>query len=160
MAGSMPDERWTWDPRLHTRVKRLFNQSGSNLDWSDQLEAAPANVIVGKVLCVCAAAAIAREALGVRGGNDAEALGLLDRWIDDPTDDRFERLRALVFGEDGDALESTTWWALRTAMSTVGYYEAGWALEATCQEAEVAGIGLDRLREVAASGVLSRRHPQ
>src|SRR4051794_11345794 len=98
---SMPDELWMWDVRAHPKVARVFATPAAGPGWCDSLEAAPTCPTVGKVLCACVAAAIAREVLAACpvGKDAAGALELLARWIDDPTDERFRGICALLFGE-------------------------------------------------------------
>jgi hypothetical protein len=118
----------------HPSVVRAF----SDPDWCNLLENAAADAVTGKVLSVCAAYGIASEVVRVR--NDpagSEALVLLAEWIDDPTDERFDRICRSIFGEG--ELDEVVWWSLRTATSSIGNYEAGWALEATSKVAEKAG---------------------
>src|SRR3712207_1975500 len=131
----MPDERWTWDGEAHTRVAHVLSQPSTGLGWCGQLETAAADAVVGKVLCVCAAAAVARAVLAScpdTSPQAAIALELLVQWIDEPTDERFERICSIIFAEgeppDLDP-HGVVWWVLRTATSSVGNYEAGWALE-------------------------------
>src|SRR4051812_21599530 len=107
--------------------------SAADLAWCGRLETAATDATVGKVLCLCAAAAVAREVLATRPGatqQAADALELLGHWIDDPTEERFERICSLIFG-NGELCNfdphGVVWWALRTATSSVGNYEAGWA---------------------------------
>src|SRR5688572_14023717 len=98
----MSNEAWTWDVRAHPDVAGVLAAPASDLEWCRRLETAAADATVGKVLCVCAAAGVAREVLANRHGatqQAANALGLLDQWIDEPTDERFERICSLVFGE-------------------------------------------------------------
>ncbi len=161
----MSTERWTWSDQAHPRVLRLFDTSIGH-DWCGHLESAPGDAILGKVLCVCAAAAIARGVLGdtsgsLGGGKEVgRALDLLGRWIDDPTEEQFERICGLIFGEDQPWPDSdphgVAWWALRTATSSVGNFEAGWALNSLCDAATSAGFSGEVLREIAKRELLSR----
>jgi hypothetical protein len=146
-------------------VGQVLAEHAAGLEWCGQLETAVSNAVVGKVLCVCAAAAIALEALEAEAApgdfqGAAGALKLLGLWIDDPTDERFNRICGLIFGEGGQAAECdlphVVWWALRTATSSVGNYEAGWALEATCDAAVRAGFHPVQLRRIAERELLSR----
>lgn len=116
------------------------------------------------MLCVCAAAAVAREALTTLGGDVREAdaaLELLGLWIDDPTDERFDRICSLIFEEGSPEFDphGVVWWALRTATSSVGNYEAGWALSGACTAATEAGLTPERLRSVVEQELMSRSHP-
>ena len=164
----MSGEPWTWDERAHPRVAGAFTASTSGLEWRDRLEwwdrldTAPEDAIVGKVLCVCAASAIARAVIAVGDGmpRASDALELLDAWIDDPTEDRFEQICSLLFG-DGEPPDlsphGVVRWALRTATSSVGNYEAGWALSGTCEAAELSGFSSEDLCKIAERAVLARR---
>jgi hypothetical protein len=159
----MTGKRWTWDEAAHAVVADVLASPSTacNLDdWCDRLETAPRDAVVGKLLCVCAAAAIARAVVAAWDdtSQSINALDLLDRWIDDPTDEAFDQITTLIFDEGtADGLHTTSRWALRTATSSPGNYEAGWALAATCSAALEAGVGLEDLRAIAARAVLSRR---
>jgi hypothetical protein len=130
-------------------------------DWCDRLETAPGDAVVGKVLCVCAGAAIAREVLADWDGDAQRAVAameLLDHWVDEPTDERFERICSLIF-EDGAAKfdpEGVVWWALRTATSSVGNSEAGWALGSLFSAALRSGLTPERLRAAVVRELASR----
>src|SRR5947207_15944221 len=96
---AMPDARWTWDALAHPRVPIVLAGPAEGHAWCDELETAATDPVVGKVLCVCAAAAVARAVLASGQGSGqqaAEALELLDRWIDEPKDERFERICGLI----------------------------------------------------------------
>src|SRR3954463_4013507 len=98
----MPGVSWTWDPSEHPAVAGVVGAPARDLGWCDRLETAPGDTIVGKVLCVCAAAAVAREVIMRLGGDSRPAdaaLELLGRWIDDPSDERFDRICSLIFEE-------------------------------------------------------------
>lgn len=159
----MSTKPWTWDARTHPNVLGIFASPAVDLDWCYRLETAPGDAIVGKVLCVCAALAIAREVLAAEGGNvshTVNALELLDRWIDEPTDARFEEITTLIFGKGEPSVfgpHGVAWSALRTATSSVGNYESGWALTSTCGAAQDAGFSPEQLRVIAERAVLSRR---
>lgn len=160
----MSHEMWTWEPWAHPRVVSLLAEPAANLGWCARLDHAPTDTVVGKVLCVCTAAAVAREVLtagpGV-GPPAANALALLEEWIDDPTEERFNRICGIIFREDQSPdLDpyGLVWWALRTATSTAeGYGEAGWALETACSGALRAGFSPDQLRAIAERAVLARQ---
>lgn len=133
-----------------------------DLAWCHRLESSAAHAIVGKVLCVCAAAAVARTVLAAQPGAGPEcaaALALLDQWIDDPTEDRFRQICDTIFSE-GELPDlgpgGVAWWALRTATSSVGNYEAGWALASTCGPAVDAGFTPAELRGVVERALLAR----
>lgn len=151
-------ERWTWDTAAHPGVASAL----AGPDWCDRLEGAATDALVGKVLCVCAALAVARHVVGepVEDPLTAEALDLLARWIDDPTEERFHRICGTIFGPEEPAEigpHGVGWWALRTAISSVGNYEAGWALSAVCSAAEAAGVTPEAARVSAERAVLARR---
>ena len=155
---------WTWEPWAHPTVVTLLAEPATDLSWCDRLDDAPTDPVVGKVLCVCAAAAIARAVLTVGPGVGpaaSDALTLLDAWIDDPIKERFDRICGLIFppeqSPDFDPY-GLVWWTLRTATSTAeGYGEAGWALATTCGAAIRAGFDPDQLRAIAERAVLARR---
>jgi hypothetical protein len=95
----MPNAPWTWAVRAHPDIAKVFYTPAADLEWCGRLETAATDATIGKVLCVCAAAAVAREVLAARGeaAQDAvEALKLLDRWIDDPTEQRFQHICSLI----------------------------------------------------------------
>ena len=159
----MASGKWTWSDQKQTRVIGVLDDSDS--EWCDQLEIAPGDAIVGKVLCVCAASRIAREVLADQSADhvhEREALALLEEWIDAPTDERFERICTIIF-EDAEQQPFLTcdphgvvWWALRTATSSVGNYEAGWALKGVCSAATSAGMDDNVQREIVKQELLSR----
>jgi hypothetical protein len=80
----------------------------------------------------------------------------------DRTEERFGRICSLIFAE-GEPPNfdpyGVVWWALRTATSSVGFSEAGWALKTACGAAEDAGLSPDQLRQIAARELMSRAHP-
>jgi hypothetical protein len=89
-----------------------------------------------------------------------EAVDLLGRWIDDPTDERFERICSFVFGEGMPPHldpHGVIWRALRTATSSVGAFEAGWALATVCSAAIDAGFDPEQLRGIVKQELLSRQ---
>jgi hypothetical protein len=160
----MPNTPWTWDAQEHPDVAVALAAPAADLGWCDRLETAPADPTVGKVLCVCAAAAIAREALASHGGNASQAvaaLELLDQWIDEPTEERLERICSLIFEEESPELDShgVVGWALRTATSSVGNFEAGWALRTTCSAALEARLTPEQLHAAAERELSSRARP-
>lgn len=152
-------ERWTWDDSSRSSIAAALAAP----DWCDRLERAGPDALAGKVLCVCAALGVAGEVM--RGHDDraaSEALALLANWIDDPTDERFDRICDTIFGP-GERPElgphGVVWCALRTATSSVGNGEAAWALGAVCGAAERAGFGPEVVRGFAEREVLARhRH--
>jgi hypothetical protein len=130
--------------------------------WCDQLESAAGDALTGKVLCVCAGAAMARAVLAEcldAPSSAAAALDLMWRWIDEPTVERFDRICATIFPKgEPPALDAhgVVWWALRIATSSVGYGESGWALGSACSAAERAGFTPEQLRRLAEQELLSR----
>ena len=159
----LADERWTWDAGVHPKVERVLAIPASDLGWCGQLETATTCATVGKVLCVCAAAAVAREIARRCGAGQSviDALDLLVLWIEDPTDERFESICSLIFDQGGTEFDQcgVIWWTLRTATSSVGNFEAGWALEATCGAALDAGLTAEQLRMIVERELLSRSQP-
>lgn len=161
----MPMERWTWNAFAHPRVEGVVSKPSTDLEWCDQLETSAEDAVVGKVLCVCAAAAVARVvsvADPVVRPLGAEALDLLASWIDDPTEERFKRICSLIFdeGEPPDYNpdpHGVVAWALRTATSSVGNFEAGWALTTTCSAAVSAGFSPEQVRKIVVQELLSRK---
>ena len=160
----MAEEWWTWSMRVNPNVAGVLTAPATDLGWCDRLETAAGDSTVGKVLCVCASAAIARKVLTTPAGGQAtppaaEALELLNRWVDDPTEERFARICEIIFGEDqSHDLDpyGVVWWALRTATSTVGFGEAGWALATTCSAATAAGFSPQQLHAIAERAIMSR----
>jgi hypothetical protein len=156
----MTVEPWTWDGLTHPDVAATLAPAAVDLSWCDRLESAASDAITGKVLCVCAASAVAREVVSYGGGSPPAtgALELLGRWIDDPTGERFEHIYSLVFGENSPEFDpyGTVWWALRTATSSLGNFEAGWALAAACSAAVESGLTPERTRSIAERELRSR----
>jgi hypothetical protein len=160
----MPEAPWTWGVAEHPAVAGVLAAPAHDLGWCDRLETAPEDAVVGKVPCVCAAAAVAREALMTLGGDARQADAtseLLGRWIDDPTDERFDRICTLAFEEGSPEFDplGVVWWALRTATSSVGNHEAGWALGGACAAATDAGLTPEQLRSVVEQELSSRSRP-
>jgi hypothetical protein len=158
----MADQRWTWDRLSHPKVLAVLGPLAADLRWCDQLEAAAANALTGKVLSACVAAAVARAVLAACPDSPppaSAAMELLWRWIDEPNDERFDQICATIFPEgEPPPLDphGVVWWALRTATSSVGNFEAGWALASTCRAAEDAGFSPEQLRRLAEQELLSR----
>jgi hypothetical protein len=159
--GAGVGERWTWDAARSPGIAAALAAP----DWCDRLERAAPDAPTGKVLCVCASLGVAGE---VTRGHDepaaSEALALLAGWIDDPTEERFDRICDTIFGP-GERPElgphDVVWRAMRTATGSVGNGEAGWALGAVCGAAEQAGFGPEVVRGFAACEVLARqRHAE
>ena len=139
-----PLKKWTWNSIEHPAVMNVLSGECTALNWCDQLETAASDPITGKVLCACAAMGIARGVMRDSKFNSqqaTDALVLLQQWIDDPIDERFDRICSLLFGVDAPVLDQfgVTGWSLRVATSSVGNYEAGWALSGTCEAALKAG---------------------
>ncbi len=155
--------RWTLDVDTYSEALKLVAAAATEDEWCEQLETAPADALLGKVLCVCAAAAVARAVVtAVAGASPDDASGsvleLLDRWIDDPTDERFDQIATLFFvdGPGPTASSDIAWRALRTATSSVGNYEAGWALQSTCMAAREVGFSSARLRKIVTQELATR----
>jgi hypothetical protein len=159
----MPDEPWTWDLRANPNVMGILNPSAGDLRWWDRLESAVPDATTGKVLCVCAGFAIAQEVIAAPGAAPpaTDAMELLGRWIDEPTDARFARICSLIFGEESPEFDphGAVWWALRPATSSIGNFEAGWALKGACEAAMEAGLTPERLRSVVERELMSRSRP-
>jgi hypothetical protein len=161
----MPVERWTWSATAHPRVEDAVSKPSTDLEWCGQLETSAEDAVVGKVLCVCAAAAVARAVLAadpVARPLGVEAVDLLVDWIDDPTEERFERICSLIFDDreppdHNPDPHGVIAWALRTATSSVGNFEAGWALETTCSAAVSAGFSPEQIRRIVEQELLSRK---
>ncbi len=130
--------------------------------WFERLECEAESALHGKVLCVCAGAVIARRALVAEPGSplSEQALALLEGWIDEPTEARFAHIAALLFGDDGGGpqpeLDEIAWWALRVATSSVGNFEAGWALGALCDVALNRGLAFEEVRTHGLAAVRER----
>lgn len=161
VEGFPVGERWMWDVSSLSKIAAAL----ADPDWCDHLERAGPDALTGKVLCVCAALGVAREVS--RGCDDpfaSEALVLLARWIDDPTEERFGRICDTIFGSDERpelGPHGVVWRALRTATSSVGNSEAGWALGAVCGAAGEIGFDSESIRGFAEQEVLSRqRHAE
>jgi hypothetical protein len=161
----MPVERWTWSASAHPRVEGVVSNLSTGLEWCGQLETSAADAVVGKVLCVCAAAALARAVSAVDPvvrPLGAEALALLVSWIDDPSEERFERICSWIFDEReppdyNPDPHGVIAWALRTATSSVSNFEAGWALETTCGAVVDAGFTMERIRMIVEQELLARK---
>lgn len=166
---SSSDSRWTWDERLHPNVCQFLDEPKVVHEWCDHIENSPADAVVGKVLCTCAALGIAKEVLSTQISDTerrlkaSEPLVLLEQWIDSPTEERSEKIRALLYDEkqawsDDFDPYGVVWWSLRVAMSSVGNYEAGWTLETVCTAASKTGFDDNTLRAIAKRALLSRSH--
>ena len=161
----MPGERWSWNGSAHPRVMGVVSNPCADLEWCGQLETSAEDCGVGKVLCVCAATAVARAvqaADSVPRPLGVEALELLTHWIDDPTDERFQRICSFLSDEEeGPGYNPDPYgvvaWALRAATSSVGNFEAGWALETACGAAASAGFSLDQMRQIVEQELSSRK---
>lgn len=84
-----------------------------------------------------------------------DALTLLENWIDDPTDSRFEHIHELLFA-DTTSLDDVVWWALRVATASVGNKEAAWALSALCDHSASLGLSRDDIRSQGLTAVRAR----
>lgn len=146
---------WTCRKQDNPSVVELLeaDDDGSTNAWTDSLETAADDAVEGKVLCVCAALAIARHVHGeqqplLAGG--VAPLTLLEQWIDDPTNERFEQITQLLFVNRrigvGPLPDRISWWALRVATASVGNYEAGWALRSLCENAAKLGVTPQEMR--------------
>jgi hypothetical protein len=160
---------WTWDVRDHPEVISILDQPDTGKDWCDQLEDAASDLIVGKVLCVCASVAIARKVVDStplsENSTASKSLDLLNCWIDDPTDQRFEQICSLIFDDDTELISDqdphgVVFWALRTATSAIGCSEAGWALGGARDAAMKAGSSEDELRALVKERLLVRANPE
>src|ERR1051325_2731060 len=95
--------RWMWSRYSHPNVLDVLSLPAADLGWCDRLETAAGNALTGKVLCVCAADAVARAGLAACPDSPQQAgevLELLGSWIDEPTDERFERICSTIFAEE------------------------------------------------------------
>ncbi|MBN9522948.1 hypothetical protein J0H58_31285 [bacterium] len=162
----MSNAPWAWDARQHPNAAGVFAEQTDDGKWCDRLETAATDLVVGKVVCVCAAAAIAREVLAAQPGADPaarDALELVEQWVDDPNADRFDRISETIFAGkrlgQPDA-HGVVWFALRTGTSTAdGYREAAWALASTCAAATRAGLTPERVQAAGQRGVMARVAP-
>jgi hypothetical protein len=150
---------WMWSQQELPNLLSRFDHPFST-DWCDQLEGAANDSVTGKVLCVCVAWELAREVTFTADSvhePSVNALCSLGEWIDDPTEERFESIRRLVF-EEGSQVEPqlVVWWALRVATSAVGCKEAAWALQAACDEAMKTGLDFQRIQVIAKRAVMRR----
>lgn len=121
---------------------------------------AASDAVTGKVLCVIAGIAIARAVITKVPGaieRQAEAsqlLDLADAWIDEPTDERFDQITAFLFDDERELTEpndplKVVWRALRIASSSVGNYEAGWALGMVVDDAMNANLDAVEIARMA-----------
>ncbi len=158
--------RWSWEPQEQPKIVELLNKPTRGRGWCDRLDEANGHV-TGKVLTVCAALSIARESVSTKPAlqavrDDLAALALLDEWIDDPSDERFERICRMIFGDrdEPDAaaeLSHAVWWALRCATAHPdGCGESAWALEALCDSMVELGSTEEWLQTTGLLGVRSR----
>ena len=162
-----PSKQWSWDAQKHSHVQDVLMDASIDPEWCDRLEKSTDDTVVGMLLCVCAATAIARAVFlaesSIAGPSEARApLELLENWIDNPTAESFEGLCRFIF-EDAEAntgndLPEAVWWAIRTAASSAGNYEASWALRGTWDAAMRAGASPAQLARVMQNAVLSRRN--
>jgi hypothetical protein len=160
MNDSPSRDRWTWEAAIHPRVPQIFSSPGSTVSWQDELENAAEDAVTGKVLSVVAGTAIARAVIErlfpdhERRNEALDLLDLCDAWVDDPTDERFDKIACFLF-EDNRALAEpndplkVAWGALRVATSSVGNYEAGWALGIVVDDANKADLDAAKIAWVA-----------
>jgi hypothetical protein len=152
---------------VHPDVCRFVDVQNGAHEWCAHIESSATDAVVGKVLCTCAALAIAKEVITTQASGAeirhkaAEPLELLDQWIDSPTQERTERICDLLYDDKqawSDDLDpyGVVWWSLRVAMSSVGNFEAGWALETLCSAANEAGFDDETVREIARSALFAR----
>jgi hypothetical protein len=162
----MPDSPWSWNARQHPSITAVLAEQADDGKWCDRLETAATDAVVGKVLCVCAALAVAREVLenhvGAVHPDALAALDLVEQWVGDPTVEQFDRICATIF--TGDRLgqadpHGVVWGALRTVTSSVGNYEAAWTLASTADAAIRAGLTPERIKAAARRGVMERMVP-
>lgn len=158
-VGEEP-ELWAWDSRREPGVYAAFDVSG-DLDWCDSLEDAPEDAVDGKVACTVAALGVVESVLEKTGElNRADvqmARATLRTWIGTGSDDAADQVFALAFSGDeeepptprGRELPEVLSWALRCATSSVGNYEAGWALRGCAQRALDLGLTPQALKEAA-----------
>jgi hypothetical protein len=143
--------RWTWNATDHPRVSEFVSSTASTRKWCDELETAASDKVTGKVLCVVAGVAIARAVIAKKySGHErlqesVALLDLADAWIDDPADERFDQIARFLFDDEREWLESgdplkIAWGALRVATSSVGNFEAGWALGIVVEDADEACV--------------------
>jgi hypothetical protein len=109
-AEVMAGETWTWDPQAHPRIVSLLADSAGGVGWCMRLDRDLRDPVVGKILCVCAAAGVAREVLAVGPGFGPAAANLPDDAIVDsntPMSVRFQLkiLGAGFFDEKGLGME-------------------------------------------------------
>ena len=152
--------RWMWQQGQHPGVLEVLDEPLAP-NWCDRLETAPQDAVVGKVLCTCVALELAREVVFSATTIDETAVAavqLLAAWIDEPTERYFAEICALLFGDDAPILDEhgVVGSALRTATSSVGNYEAGWALAGACERAQQAGLAPERISELASRAITRR----
>ncbi len=151
MSNGDESSRWVWDVTDHPGVSNVLSSAASTRRWPDDLETAASDAVTGKVVCVVVGLAIARSIIEKHFSGDERSresvalLDLADAWIDDPTDERFDQITRFLFdderrwSESGDPLK-VAWGALRIATSSVGNYEAGWALRIVVDDADAASV--------------------
>ncbi len=146
---------WTCRKQDNPSVVELLDadDDGATTAWAESLETAALNALEGKVLCVCAALAIARHVHGEQQpllADGVAPLRLLEHWIDEPTNERFEQITQLLFDNRrtgiGPIPDRISWWALRVATASVGNFEAGWALRSLCDNAVKLGVSPEEMR--------------
>ncbi len=159
----MSDKSWSWDEVIHSNVMGVLAAPADDLPkWCNRLETAPTDAVVGKVLCVCGAVAIAQKLIAnspETTSEEEDILELLNQWINNPTDERWEHICNLLEDEKTEEFGpyGVLWWALRTATSSVGNYEAAWALASTCGAAEAMGYSSEDLCRIVERELCSRQ---
>jgi hypothetical protein len=158
-----PTKKWFWDNQQNSHVEDLLIDASIDPAWRHRLEKSADDPLVGKLLCVCAAIGIARTVFPPESPSDARAaLEILESWVDNPTTDSFGILCRLIFddtvGNTGNDLPEAVWWAIRTATSSVGNYEASWALSGAWDAAVRAGASSALLGRAIQDALLSRRN--
>lgn len=151
MSTSAESTRWTWDAIKHPGVLKVFSSNTSTCQWFYDLETDASDAVTGKVLCVVAGVAIAHAIITkefLEHEQLQESLALLDLaddWIDNPTDQRFDQITQFLFGDGSEWEElgdpgEVVWSALRIATSSIGNFEAGWALGLVVDYAHSASV--------------------
>jgi len=150
---------WRWSGTEHPRVDALLGILESGQEWDFELETVADDARVGKMLCVCAAAAVARYTVEQAGAR-ADELDVLDAWVDAPTEELLASIWKRVLHGRLDRtsdVDDVVWWALRSATASVGDFEAGWALEMTCEAALRRGVTAGRVKAIVRRALAGRR---
>ncbi|MCB9687403.1 MAG: hypothetical protein H6738_03855 [Alphaproteobacteria bacterium] len=139
--------KWTWNADVEVAIDALVARPPHDLDWCADLESSAEDAVVGKVLCTGAAVAMARVVIGSSdpSGELDRCLAAVERWVDDPSESNFSALLSARDVCDTDTPDaSAVWWAIRTALCSVGNREAEWALSSVADAMERAGVGAPR----------------